>query len=753
MRLVGRASFGATVLTGRDEGGRTCSNGLPVVPASVRMLGRFQILKNLDHPGLCHYIELIRCSLAQNSAILISEHFEQSLRDIIPQIRFRSDSLTNIVVQVISALKYLHDHHICSGILRPNTVLCFENKSNYNTRLSQYGICHVTDDGVDMIDPLYMEHGISPEQLLRQRTSKAYTTFKTDIWALGILLLELSTGVLLEKVWSINQYLAVLETALISSPVSLYPKLLETLKNSSKEPIHEPSLELAEIIKKCLCLLPSQRPTAHELFIELMSLEKGHSAYTDVESIEEMTERVNIGGNDWKLTELRLDEAFFLWKLCGGSPENILVKSGVIKLQFPINTLPLLVVEDARLFGNEDGRSFRIKCNTFSLPLKNLKEKLLNMDDDVFLHSVELDGIPEQFSSLSIIVKEKDVTYQVEKMSTHLIEGRFYHNLLSLAVRGDIPPLVRGAVWSCLLKFKESYRIQFFMLNTLKPHASDRQLDVDIPRCHQYEELMTSPAAHAQLRRIIKGWLLSHSQYVYWQGCDSLAAPFLLLNFNDPAVALSCMTAFIQKYLKNFFLKDNSDVIQVKPKASLYHIKMADSDEHDADHGKNLTRGYVRQFYISVEKEEFKFDCLVDVYSTVNITQCIIFCNSISTAESLTDQLRKASFTVSCLHGDMEQQMRTVIMREFRSGSSRVLVTTDFLACDIDDQQVSLVINYDLPSNLENYIHRIGRSGRFGRERVAINFVTENDARALGELEVFYNTVIEEMPASIIDLL
>ncbi|KAM7325203.1 hypothetical protein ACRRTK_015456 [Alexandromys fortis] len=96
---------------------------------------------------------------------------------------------------------------------------------------------------------------------------------------------------------------------------------------------------------------------------------------------------------------------------------------------------------------------------------------------------------------------------------------------------------------------------------------------------------------------------------------------------------------------------------------------------------------------------------------------------------------------------------RDVIMREFRSGSSCVLITTDLLARGIDVQQVSLVINYDLPTNRENYIHRIGRGGRFGRKGVAINFVTEEDKRILRDIETFYNTTVEEMPMNVADLI
>merc|ERR1719446_1957722 len=101
----------------------------------------------------------------------------------------------------------------------------------------------------------------------------------------------------------------------------------------------------------------------------------------------------------------------------------------------------------------------------------------------------------------------------------------------------------------------------------------------------------------------------------------------------------------------------------------------------------------------------------------------------------------------------MEQKERDVIMREFRSGSSRVLISTDLLARGIDVQQGSLVINFDLPRNMENYLHRIGRSGRFGRKGVAINFVTNNDVRAMKEIESYYHTQIEEMPRDIADMI
>lgn len=166
-----------------------------------------------------------------------------------------------------------------------------------------------------------------------------------------------------------------------------------------------------------------------------------------------------------------------------------------------------------------------------------------------------------------------------------------------------------------------------------------------------------------------------------------------------------------------------------------------------------LTLEGIKQFYIAVEKEDWKLDTLCDLYETVTITQAVIFCNTRRKVDWLTEKLHQREFTVSAMHGDMEQAQRDVIMKEFRSGSSRVLITTDLLARGIDVQQVSLVINYDLPTNRENYIHRIGRGGRFGRKGVAINFVTNDDVRMLRDIEQFYNTQVDEMPMNVADLI
>ena len=161
----------------------------------------------------------------------------------------------------------------------------------------------------------------------------------------------------------------------------------------------------------------------------------------------------------------------------------------------------------------------------------------------------------------------------------------------------------------------------------------------------------------------------------------------------------------------------------------------------------------IRQFFVNVEKEEWKFETLCDLYDTLTITQAVIFCNKRQKVDWLSDKMREKHFTVSSMHGDMGQAEREMVMEDFRSGVSRVLIATDLFGRGIDVQQVSLVINYDLPSNREFYIHRIGRSGRFGRKGVSINLIRTEDEGTQKDLERFYSTKINEMPMNVSDLL
>ncbi|CUM67440.1 uncharacterized protein PRCAT00005136001 [Priceomyces carsonii] len=161
----------------------------------------------------------------------------------------------------------------------------------------------------------------------------------------------------------------------------------------------------------------------------------------------------------------------------------------------------------------------------------------------------------------------------------------------------------------------------------------------------------------------------------------------------------------------------------------------------------------IKQYYIQCEKEDWKFDTLCDLYDSLTITQAVIFCNTKIKVDWLAEQMRRQNFTVASMHGDMKQDDRDNVMSDFRSGSSRVLISTDVWARGIDVQQVSLVINYDIPNDMENYIHRIGRSGRFGRKGVAINLATSEDIGLLRDIERHYSIKIREMPVNINDVM
>jgi len=167
---------------------------------------------------------------------------------------------------------------------------------------------------------------------------------------------------------------------------------------------------------------------------------------------------------------------------------------------------------------------------------------------------------------------------------------------------------------------------------------------------------------------------------------------------------------------------------------------------------EKVTLEGIRQWYVEVEQDQYKFDCLCDLYQHFMINQAIIYCNQRTKVEWLAKRLQQEGFQVSFIHGDMDPKERKACIQAFRQGAVRVLVSSDLLARGLDVQQVSLVINYELPIQRENYIHRIGRSGRFGRKGVALNLVTSTERRDLVEIEQYYSTSINPLPTNIADV-
>jgi len=163
---------------------------------------------------------------------------------------------------------------------------------------------------------------------------------------------------------------------------------------------------------------------------------------------------------------------------------------------------------------------------------------------------------------------------------------------------------------------------------------------------------------------------------------------------------------------------------------------------------EEMTLQGIQQFYINVERDNWKFETICDIYENMTINQSIIYCNQKRNVDYLYKKLTEQHFVCSCIHGNMDYAERNQVMKKFRTGEARVLISTDLLARGIDVQQVSVVINYDLPVQIENYLHRIGRSGRFGRKGFGLNFVTEQDFPRLREIEKYYETQIEPLPSN-----
>ena len=190
-------------------------------------------------------------------------------------------------------------------------------------------------------------------------------------------------------------------------------------------------------------------------------------------------------------------------------------------------------------------------------------------------------------------------------------------------------------------------------------------------------------------------------------------------------------TATLPEYIHNITKKFMRDPVKIYVKA------------------ERLTLEGISQYFVAVEDDKQKYSTLKDLYSVISLSQCIIFCNSVKRVNDLYDAMLEDGFPVCCIHSNMEKSARNQAFNEFRNGKNRVLISSNVTARGIDIQQVSVIINFDLPRCVHTYLHRIGRSGRWGRKGVGINFITRRDISKMREIEKHYSTQINEMPASL----
>ena len=163
-----------------------------------------------------------------------------------------------------------------------------------------------------------------------------------------------------------------------------------------------------------------------------------------------------------------------------------------------------------------------------------------------------------------------------------------------------------------------------------------------------------------------------------------------------------------------------------------------------------LTLDGIRQYYIASEYDDDKFDSLKKLFNIISVNQCIIYCNSVNRVSQLCEAMRGDGYSVDCIHRNMNKVERETVFRNFRSGSIRFLVSSNITARGIDIQQVSVVINFDITSDVHTYLHRIGRSGRWGRKGTAINFITPRDISVMRDIESYYHIQIDPLPENVV---
>ena len=155
----------------------------------------------------------------------------------------------------------------------------------------------------------------------------------------------------------------------------------------------------------------------------------------------------------------------------------------------------------------------------------------------------------------------------------------------------------------------------------------------------------------------------------------------------------------------------------------------------------------ITQYFVTIFDDRAKYDALKDIYQRMSASQTIIYVNSLPRVMDLYNAMLEDGFSVCCIHSNMSKVERKEVMSQFRSCAFRVMLSTNLTARGVDVQQVNTVFNFDIPKTPETYLHRIGRSGRWGRKGIAINFVTKFDIYNMRTIENHWNINIKELPA------
>ena len=305
---------------------------------------------------------------------------------------------------------------------------------------------------------------------------------------------------------------------------------------------------------------------------------------------------------------VNVKELYYLFCLASPGHKEPINKGISQPKQLPILNLPLSVTLNSTTqsmhspsLSNSSAFSF-IPQAVHTLNTMPMRNRIAVLDKDIFLplvvfamHETRIVSLDSQ---LPLVIRENDFAYQCERLALFkaLVEGSPYIlDQLIETSKVDVNPFYRASVWASLLDIKWSALLAYEPTDKITATSTDRQISVDIPRCHQYNDLLASSQGHIKLTRVLKAWLKHNENigYVYWQGLDSLAAPFVILNFDRESRAFACFNAFIHKYLRGFFNKDNSATIQEY--LALFSHLIAFHDPQLFNHLDNL--GFTPELY------------------------------------------------------------------------------------------------------------------------------------------------------------
>lgn len=585
MAKLKKADIGISTFLAAVHPTDTCgTNGLPLTPNSIVIYGQFQKLKTMHHPNICEYLDIVRGK--HERMVVVAEHYKSSLVNVLGVKKIRDFEVIKIIAyEVVFALTYLNSH----GILHRS--LCLENillDDKGKVKLSQYGRYYMTNCGTAVDFPIGCPKYLAPELLLRDSKYSPLSVAsspKVDVWSLGIILTEI---VLEGMVWPNLSKKSDVKT-IFEKILSLYCKekdsalhsLLE--EHAALEKLEEIPPALRSFIQRCLTIKYSERPNpidllSHDLFSgidspdQVFEITNGNSFPAVFRSgyLELPVENLDKGIKEEDLlSERTIQETYHLWTLAGGDVFGELKKYGLLKTFPPVCNMPNVILHGGDTLGVAKDRNLLFDDSVVCLSLDRVRERMSHVEPAAhFPLLVEKDPCSWESSEmryLPVVIRERDVEYQFSRIVIfqRLLDGYPYtRDKIIKEARVDIPPLLRAKVWAALLDVNGDVTMTYDSIDKESVTPTDRQIEVDIPRCHQYHQLLASPTAHGKFKRLLKAWVVSHPGLVYWQGLDSLCAPFLSLNFGNEALAYCCLRAFIPKYLYNFFLKDNSHIIQ-----------------------------------------------------------------------------------------------------------------------------------------------------------------------------------------------